>query len=136
MRRDRAWAAALAALVVVAGLVLLQQRGPSGIPWFPGCLFHRLTGLDCPGCGMTRATHAVLHGRLAEAFRFNPLGMILVPALLAWLGIRLPGWLRGEPARPGGAAISRAAWCVLAAILVFWVLRNIPFPPFTLLAPP
>ncbi len=136
MHRDRALAVALIALIGVLGMVFLHQRGPAGMPWFPGCLFHRLTGLDCPGCGMTRATHAALHGRLMEAFRFNPLGMILLPVLLAWLAAMLPAWLRGRPIRPSGPVLSRMVRWGLGLILVFWFVRNLPFWPFPLLSPP
>ena len=63
------------------------------------CMFHNLTGLDCPGCGMTRAAHALLHGRLYQAFRFNPFiyampffGYFLLSELSPhlFLGRRLP----------------------------------------------
>ena len=36
------------------------------------CMFHNLTGLDCPGCGMTRAAYALLHGRFMQAVKYNP----------------------------------------------------------------
>ena len=35
---------------------------PSTHGFYPVCLFHSLTGLNCPGCGMTRALYALLHG--------------------------------------------------------------------------
>lgn len=34
-----------------------------------GCPFQRLTGIDCPGCGMTRAVLLVLQGRFSDALR-------------------------------------------------------------------
>lgn len=136
MFRDRALAVALIALLVVGVLTYLQQRGPSGMPWFAGCLFHRLTGLDCPGCGMTRATHAVLNGRFSEAFRFNPLGMILLPIGVVGGLALLPAWLRGKPMPGMVKALSRAAWPLLGLIVLYGVLRNLPIWPFTLLAPP
>ncbi len=85
---------------------------------------------------MTRAAHATLHGRFAEAFRFNPVGMVLFPAALLGIGLEWIAWARGkslpERFRIGG----RWAWGIVGVLLVFWVLRNIPVWPFTLLAPP
>ena len=34
-----------------------------------GCPFQRLTGVDCPGCGMTRAVLLALQGRFSEALQ-------------------------------------------------------------------
>ena len=37
-----------------------------------GCPLFRLTGLTCPGCGLTRAYIHAFHGDFATAFRYNP----------------------------------------------------------------
>jgi hypothetical protein len=135
MRGDRALALALGALSALLLAFLLYRSGPAA-SWLPGCLFHRVTGFDCPGCGMTRAAHAALHGRIGEAFRFNPLGMVLLPAAMIGLGLELAGWLRGRPLPVRFRIGGRWAWGVLGVLMAFWVLRNIPAWPFTLLAPP
>lgn len=85
---------------------------------------------------MTRAAHAMLHGRIAEAFRYNPVGMILFPAAMLGIGLELAGWVRGKPLPPRFRIGGRLAWGIAGVLLVFWVLRNIPVWPFTLLAPP
>lgn len=38
----------------------------------PGCVFHYVTGLYCPGCGGTRAVLALMHGKLWRSFGFHP----------------------------------------------------------------
>jgi hypothetical protein len=133
--RKRALMLALGLLVTAVLAILLYFGGPSA-EWYPGCLFYRLTGFLCPGCGMTRATHATLHGDLAAAFRFNPLGMILFPMALTGVMFDLIAWVKGKPLpislRVGGIW----AWVIVASILSFWLLRNIPVWPCTLLAPP
>jgi len=52
------------------------------------CSFRSLTGIPCVGCGGTRATRALSHGRLVEAIRFNPGVVLLFGASFAWLGWR------------------------------------------------
>lgn len=136
MRRDRAMWVALGILVLAGAAFLLYQRGPNGIPWFPGCTFHRLTGLSCPGCGMTRAAHATLHGQLGEAFRFNPVGMILLPLACVGVGIELLGWIRGKPLPFRLNVGASGAWMIVWIVVAFWIFRNLPWWPFTLLSPP
>ena len=135
MRRDRALWVALAVLGATGAAYALYQRGPSGLGWFPGCLFHRFTGLHCPGCGMTRAAYATLHGDLGRAFRMNPVGMVLLPLALAGLSLEVIGWVRGRPLPFRFDVSPRASWTIAGVVIAFWVLRNIPVWPCTLLAP-
>lgn len=56
------------ALVFFYGLV-----DPATSPFVPRCLFHTLTGLECPGCGSQRAIHALLRGDFSAAWGYNAL---------------------------------------------------------------
>jgi Protein of unknown function (DUF2752) len=136
MRHDRAGWVILGVAVLVAAAFFLREMGPSGLPWLPGCTFHWLTGWYCPGCGMTRAAHAVLNGEILQAFRFNPLGMLLLPLASAGLALEILGWVRGRPLGFRLSVGSKGGWVILWLILAFWLLRNLPTWPFTLLAPP
>lgn len=84
-----AWAAAIGAAALLCsagyGLVLLIMAGGRSL-----CLFRTITGHECPGCGMTRAFVALLHGDVAGAFRHNRMSLIVLP-LLAYVTVR---WLR------------------------------------------
>ena len=82
--------AALFGAAVLAGLAV-PPRIWGGLPDL--CLFHRLWGLPCPTCGLTRSWSAVLHGQPGAAFRFHLFG----PALLA---AAAGGWLRGLAGAP------------------------------------
>ena len=136
MHRDRAGWVALWLLALACAAFFLRERGPYGLPRLPACTFHQLTGLHCPGCGMTRAAHATLHGRIGEAFRFNPVGMILLPLACVGIGIEILGWVRGKPLPFRLNVGAGGAWAIVWIVAGFWILRNIPCPPFTLLAPP
>jgi hypothetical protein len=85
--------------------------------------------LYCAGCGTTRALHALFNGSLADAWRFNPLAMLA--------GAMLPGyiWYCGGPFQKRVLHESWI-WAVLVTIVAFSIGRNVPFYPFTLLAPP
>jgi hypothetical protein len=123
MHKDRALWASLGMLALAGAAFALRETGGAG--WMPGCVFRKLTALDCPGCGMTRGTYALLHGRVADAFAFNPVGMILLPLAMIALGIEVLGWVRGKPMpfrmKPGrwGATI------VAVVVIGWWVGRNL-----------
>ena len=57
---------------------------------FPGCVFKKVTGWDCPGCGSQRAAHELLHFNFSTAFSYNALFTISVPYVLVGLLINLP----------------------------------------------
>lgn len=126
---------ALGVLALAWAAVELRQRGPGGVAFLPGCLLRQTTGLLCPGCGMTRASHAFLNGRITEAFRLNPLGMVLLPTALIGIGIGLIAWVRGRQPTRRSTPGARVTWLIVATILAFGILRNLPWWPFTLLSP-
>jgi len=89
------------------------------------CGFHAMTGLDCPGCGALRATHALLHGRLLTALRYNALWVLSLP-LVVYVVVSELRVLAGRRPLPGD--LPRQTWFWGAAILaaiVFFVARNI-----------
>jgi len=122
-----------AAVAVPAGVWLLLNFDPNaaGNP-FPPCMFHALTGYYCVGCGMTRALHALVHGDVVRAFGMNPLAMLLLP-LAPLLVAHAQGW-RPRLLQPlMRVALKPGLWLVL--LPTFWIARNLPWYPFTLLAP-
>ena len=117
---------ALAVMAVIGLLLVADPYAADSL--LPGCLFHALTGLYCPGCGTTRALHALLHGEPMLAWRMNALTMLVLPFLPAML------WRSLRPSS------GRAAWFLdarlwLVLVVAFTVFRNIPAEPFDWLAP-
>ena len=67
--------------IAAAGLTyLLAVPNEYKIP----CVFNYATGLQCPGCGLTRASLAILRGDIAAAYNFNQL-VFYVPLFLVAL---------------------------------------------------
>ncbi len=134
-RRNAWWILATTALVVVAGCIALFCFNPSEVGFFPPCVFHQWTGLHCPGCGITRGLHQLLHGNVLGALRYNPFMVILIP-LLAYAVLADPvRRLTGRQA-PTTALRPIWIWIFMVSIVLFGILRNIPTYPFTFLAPP
>jgi len=119
---------ALAAVGCVA-LGVVGVVDPSERTLTPPCPMRALTGLDCPLCGATRATHALVRGHVATALDFNALYVALLPVVVV-LGLL---WLvRGR--LPNVARSARAAWVLLSVGVAFAVVRNLPFEPFSVLS--
>lgn len=79
----------LASIVLVPGPDLVSLFGV-GIPKV--CLWKRMTGMDCPGCGLTRSFTYMGHGQIQEAFRYHKLGPFFwtfVVGLIPWHGVKL-----------------------------------------------
>lgn len=101
-------------------------RSPSELPGIVLCPFRAVTGLPCPGCGMTRAFCALGHGDLSGAFGYNALApFVFAAALLVWAHA-LATVLKLE--RPRAALerlkpTQRAAGFMLAVTLAWWVVR-------------
>lgn len=120
--------------VICVALFALFVFNPASSSFYLPCPFHRLTGLYCPGCGSLRAMHQLLHGNLPAAFGLNPLMVLSLP----FLGYRFISYSASAMKnRPQKNIIIPAfgIWLILLIIVLFWILRNITFYPFTLLAP-
>lgn len=118
---------------LAAAVALVHWLGARPPSWYPPCWFHRATGLHCPGCGSGRAVHALGQGDLVRALDQNVLTVAMVPVLAVWAGVTARRMWRGAPfsaSLPGGWAAG-----VLIAVVVFTLLRNLPWWPFVLLAP-
>ena len=122
----------LAGVGAATGFLGLGLWDPGSDSAPPLCLVRLLFHLPCPGCGMTRALHALAHGDLANAIVFHPLAPVLaVEAAVVWalwgLRLRSPGSLRtGEGV---SAVMPMPAWWLPllyangAALVALWTGR-------------
>jgi hypothetical protein len=125
------WPGILLVVLALAGVGMVFFFNPATHSFYPGCTFHQLTGLNCPGCGMTRAFYALLHGHFASALRDNGLLIAALAALTVrgvWLAVQK---LKGRPA--GEFFPAKFLWPLLVVAVVFTVLRNLP--SFAFLSP-
>ena len=77
--------AGLSLVFLASGLFSPAGTSPSD-DYFTICGFKNMTGLPCPGCGLTHSFCALAKGNVAVAFAFNALGPLLFLALaLIWV---------------------------------------------------
>lgn len=123
----------LAPLGVAAGagavLAFVGAVDPNQPGHYPTCPFLWITGLYCPGCGTLRAVHALAHLDPVAALGLNPLAVVMIPFLVFWWGRWLIRAARGRPIRTS-LAHPAWLWAFLGLVLVYWVVRNLPFGAF------
>ncbi|MDE6271311.1 MAG: DUF2752 domain-containing protein [Muribaculaceae bacterium] len=113
-------ALAAAAIVAVAALCVYYYKWEPGAWPAPRCTLRMLTGYDCPGCGSQRAFHALLHGRVAEAWGFNAGVFFAIPLAVCYFAVdRMP--------RRVSAVLQHPVFIIgiALAIVAWWVGRNI-----------
>ena len=119
----------------IGGLGLVFAADPATSGGYLRCPLHEMTGLWCPGCGVTRATHKAVHGDVIGALGTNLFLPVFAVLVVAGVADVVPADDRSPPA---GARRPRPAsmWVALGgSLLLFAVLRNLPYAPLRGLAP-
>lgn len=114
----------VALVVAMMGIWLLRTFDPGAAgSFFPSCLFHDLTGWYCPGCGITRALHALVHFDPLRAVAMNAMLVLSLPLLGV---MALQGFTRRAllPEAVSRVAFNGRVW--IGALILFGVLRNLP----------
>nr|WP_036347628.1 DUF2752 domain-containing protein [Mycolicibacterium aromaticivorans] len=121
--------AALAA-GVCAAVWIGDPTTPGGV--LPVCPTKALLGVDCPGCGTLRMIYSLLHGDLLAAIQFNALALVG----LGFLAVAYGTWTYGRVTGRQLTGWQHRRWApfiTLALVSVWFVIRNLPFAPFTAL---
>lgn len=113
--------------------VLTLTLGALGVAiWseFPLCPMAGTFGVPCPGCGLTRATLALLHGDVRGALAVHPLVWLMTPLFVGFVGTAVLSLVQGpaQPPRPArlnwsSRGLSVVAVFLLVAMLGVWLLR-------------
>ena len=106
-------------LIISIGYYFLNLFYNFSIP----CIFNKITGFYCPGCGITRMLFSIMQLRFYQAFRFNPLVFILLILSIIYCFFKLI--LKKD------IYISNKTYIILLIItILFGILRNISFFKF------
>lgn len=112
---------------IAAGCAYVGLTDPESGGTFPKCGFYTITGYYCPGCGMTRALHNVLHLNIFRALQFNALIVLAIPIfayfytywiLAVYTDKKLPTFVVKKP----------YMYTLIALIALFVIGRNFSYP--------
>jgi hypothetical protein len=92
-------------VITLAATMSIHQAKEVRLPWLTVslpelCYFRFGTGIDCPGCGLTRSFIAFAHGQLLLSWHFNPAGALFFPVVVFQIPYRLAQLLRVQRGLP------------------------------------
>lgn len=107
-------------------VLLYRYYNPINYTLFPDCIFKRLTGYECPGCGSQRALHSLLNFDFYGALRHNFLVVTALPYIAVGIlfdfiknpstkTLKIKRYLYGKI----------AVVIVFIAVITFWIVRNL-----------
>ena len=120
-RKSAMWIVGI--IIAIALFAVYFYYNPSSSFWFPRCPVKWITGYSCPGCGMQRAFHELLHGNFAKALSYNYFFILSVPYLLL---VTISLLLKGRSVKYDRIVQGPIfAWIYIVGYCVWWVLRNV-----------
>ncbi len=122
-------------LLIILGAVFLDSHRP-GTPSLPmPCLTNSIFGLYCSGCGFSRCLYSILQLDFYQAFRYNELAFILLPIFIVYLLSSMVSFIITGKNVLNKHIPPKLLIGIFISLIIFAILRNIPFFPFNLLAP-
>ena len=115
---------------LLAASIALHLRDPHQSGSWGYCPWLVLTGTACPGCGGLRAVNDLTRGDVAAAFSSNALFVASLPLLAGlWTSSVVHRW-RDQRTPLSPTVVAWTGGTALALVLVFWVVRNLPFASY------
>jgi hypothetical protein len=109
------------AIVMAIGFIYIILHFSTGfsIP----CVFHLLTRLYCPGCGMGRLCFSLLKLDFASAFKYNPVIFCILPVFAVFFAWHIYRYIRfGDSSFRKWENV--LLYVIVGVLVVFGVLRN------------
>jgi len=118
-------------ILIVSGVLIIFIL-PEFASRSAGCLFNKTTGFYCAGCGISRGIHALLRCDISSALHYNFLLVTAVPLSGIWLTLRYFKLKRSENIKKFDRPV---IIFFIITVLLFVVLRNLPFQYLSFLRP-
>lgn len=109
--------------VATAGIIMVKVYNPEEESFFMPCLFNLITGIKCPGCGMTRAAHYLVTGDILKAEWYNAMILPLIAVILYAVYKYFRYLLKDEEVLD--KHMENVLKVFLAMLIIFAVVRNL-----------
>ena len=111
-------------IVAAFGLLLFYYLAdPLQSRWMPQCVFHKVTGWQCMGCGSQRMIYALLHGNFLAAIKANAFIFFSIPFLIFLFFLELNRLRYPQLYRRVHSSWVMAG--IAAALFLWFIFRNI-----------
>ena len=113
-----------ASILAAAALVAVPHALPAIARWTDAaCLFHGLTGVPCPGCGITTSLLALARGDAAASWSANPAGFGVAALLIGQAVVASVAMRRGASASRGQPWLAWLDRMAVGGLMAAWVGR-------------
>ncbi len=127
----------IAILIPIAVIVFYYQFYNENDTLSVQCGFYNLTGYSCPGCGGQRALHYLLHGKFLTALHYNAIFILGLPVLFYLYFVTIRVYVFKDIKYMDSFVFSsKFGYSLLAVLVIYFIIRNIPYEPFSYLSLP
>jgi hypothetical protein len=113
-----------ASMLAAAAMVALPHAVPAVARWTDAaCLFRGLTGLPCPGCGITTSLRALARGDAVASWSANPAGFAVAALLAGQAAVALAAMRRGAPGDAGRRWLMWLDRTAMGGLAASWLCR-------------
>jgi hypothetical protein len=89
---------------------------------FAVCPFRFVTGIPCPGCGMTHSFLSIIQGNIQDAACFNPFSFFLI--FLLGISLFPDAYIKKQP--PGAVKLLKSFFIIVLCFVVsYWMLFKV-----------
>jgi hypothetical protein len=92
----------------------------NALPHF--CLFEKITSIQCPACGITRAFCELSNGNIIQAYKLNFASLFVALFFVSQIPLRIYSLCNPEMQRSIAKISKSFGWLVLVAILANWLI--------------